>query len=150
VLQHPPAKGDGDVVGLKEPPDGLLETTSNILSALDYSGPFELEFVFDARNKQYKVIELNPRFWLQHGLVESVSGCAPVARYIGCEPLEVAQGKYPFDYWIHTPYGLLRLARGDLRALTYLANRRCLRPVGVFKTLRILPRVFMDRILKRD
>jgi hypothetical protein len=46
----------------------LKRRTENILFHLQYTGPFELEFYFDSDDQEYKVLELNPRFWMQHGI----------------------------------------------------------------------------------
>lgn len=78
-------------------PADLVSTTSNILAALDYRGPFEMEFMPDLTTGRYKAIELNPRFWLQHRIL----GSSLVRRYVGMENGE-ATGSPPFRYWLHT------------------------------------------------
>jgi len=124
VLRHPPRVGNGDVTEITEPPPGLLETTARLLDALEYRGPFELEFVFDANTESYKIIELNPRFWMQHGLVGAATGEELIRRYLG-----MARPEAVFDTrrtnvstWVNTVYALFRILRGDLRVLRYLGN----------------------------
>lgn len=63
----------GVVVETIADPAGLLSRTVAILDALGYRGPFELEFVQDSRCGVYHVLELNMRFWMQHGLF--IEGC---------------------------------------------------------------------------
>lgn len=57
---------NGQVIERVSDPADLCHTTERILTRLEYDGPFELEFLFDGRDGKYKVIELNPRFWMQH------------------------------------------------------------------------------------
>lgn len=116
LLQWPPKTGGGDVVEVMEAPEGLLEQAEAVLEALEYEGPFEIEFVFDSIQREYKVTELNPRFWLQHGLIEQLSGNALVSRYLGCEPQPVANGSLPTT-WVNPLYAPFRLTRLDSRNL---------------------------------
>ncbi|MEE2787598.1 MAG: hypothetical protein VX589_09680 [Myxococcota bacterium] len=63
------ANGIGWWVERIDDPAYLKGITRRILAALDYCGPFELEFMWDRRDDAFRVIELNPRFWMQHLLV---------------------------------------------------------------------------------
>ena len=146
VLQHPNGKGDGDVVELITPPPGLLDVTQRLLGALSYGGPFELEFVFDTNADSYKVIELNPRFWLQHGLVGSISGFAPVAQYLCMDPLESHLYETNLRCWIHTPYAIYRTIRGDLRSLQYLWSKHTYMPLTIKDTVRLLSSLISSRL----
>jgi hypothetical protein len=121
VLQHPPKTGNGDVCEVIDAPPGLEETTERLLEALDYSGPFELEFVLDTKSGSYKIIELNPRFWMQHGLVGAWTGEELVRRYLG-RSAATRPSTRPPRYWINTIYALSRLLRADLRVLYYLGS----------------------------
>jgi hypothetical protein len=49
-------------------PETLIKRTENILNRLHFKGPFELEFIYDSSAQTYFVLELNPRFWMQHGV----------------------------------------------------------------------------------
>ena len=146
VLQHPAKNGNGDVCEVIDPPPGLLETTASLLEAFDYCGPFELEFVLDTRTDSYKIIELNPRFWMQHGLVGAWTGEELVRRYLGsaqspCRP------SHPPRYWINTIYAISRLLRGDVRVLCYLAAGATCVPLWS-TAVRWLPR-FGPQLLRR-
>lgn len=121
VLQHPPENGNGDVVVNIDPPEGLLESTHRILDAFDYDGPFEMEYVYESRSEQFKVIELNPRFWLQHGLVEHLSGNLLARHYLNIEKEVVP--RQCSRYWVNFYYAVYRLLKLDLRVLRYLFNR---------------------------
>jgi hypothetical protein len=100
----------------------LDEQTRAILTAMDYSGPFEMEFLLDPGTGEYKVIELNPRFWMQHRLTASVSRNCLVRRYLG---LDVGQrgrrSPPPKRFWIDTEEALERLgSRTGYTLVAYL------------------------------
>ncbi len=98
-------------------PHDLAGTTKRILAAIQYSGPFEMEFLKDARTDDYKVIELNPRFWMQHRIV----GKELIRRYMGLTPCWYAP-QTPPRYWLNTDIGLARLLTGrGFGLLRYLA-----------------------------
>jgi hypothetical protein len=123
VLQHPPHNGNGDVCKVIPLPPELRESTRRLLDALRFVGPFELEFVRDLASGQLKIIELNPRFWMQHALAGAATGDAVVRRYLGVDSAGVSPGVAP-SYWLNSIYVPNRLLRLDLRPLPYLALRR--------------------------
>jgi D-aspartate ligase len=59
--------GTGCLIRSEEIP-ALLEPTRRLFKALEYSGMAEVEYKFDARTGEYKLIELNARHWDQHEL----------------------------------------------------------------------------------
>lgn len=132
LVQHPPKTGNGDVVEIfEEAPDSIVQATDAILEKLKYSGPFEMEFVFDVNSSEYKVIELNPRFWMQHGLVEQVTDQALVRRAVGA-PVESKDYKsLKHRYWINGNQMLYRLAKGQVRMLKYMKNGTCYPPLRI-------------------
>lgn len=136
VLQYPPRTGGGDVVELIPSPPGILEQAQAILAALEYDGPFELEFVFDERAREFKVTELNPRFWLQQGLIEAVSGRALVSAYLGRPPQETSPAERNLRVWVNPLYTVFRLLRGDFRSLAYFCSRRAWKPFSLRDAIR--------------
>jgi carbamoyl-phosphate synthase large subunit len=52
-------KGNGSVV-VNDP--RLEEITTRVMAATRWTGPFELEFIRDRRDDDYRLIEINPRF----------------------------------------------------------------------------------------
>lgn len=122
ILQHPPKTGNGDVVEVyKDAPRYIIDVTMDILKALEYVGPFEMEFVFDLSTNQYKVIELNPRFWMQHGLVNDITGNSLIRRALG------ERGLIPVDYkdvqygaWINGNRVLYHIIKGNFEVIKYL------------------------------
>ena len=129
VLQYPPKTGGGDVVELLDPPTGVMEQAKNILAAFAYEGPFELEFVFDEKANEFKVTELNPRFWLQQGLIEAVSGRALVSTYLGRTPLPITKADQNLRYWVNPLYTVFRALKGDFRSLPYWCSKYAWAPM---------------------
>lgn len=136
VLQYPPETGGGDVVERLSPPPGVMEQAQGILAALAYEGPFELEFVFDEKAGEFKVTELNPRFWLQQGLIEAVSGRALVSTYLGWEPQPTTAAERNLRYWVNPLYTVFRLLRGDARSLRCFCSRRAWTPFSISDAVR--------------
>jgi hypothetical protein len=82
----------GVVVETIDDPAGLVPRTVVILDALRYRGPFELEFVRDQRRGVYHVLELNMRFWMQHGLFIDGCGNRLLERYLDRDDPRTAGG----------------------------------------------------------
>jgi hypothetical protein len=80
----------GVIVSTVHDPEDLVTRTTNILKAMNYCGPFELEFIFDYETKSFYVLELNMRFWMQHGIFLHYSNNGLIKRYLNQEYL-------PFD-----------------------------------------------------
>ena len=67
LVQSPPGFGTGCVVESANRPE-LFERTIRLLRAMEFSGIAEVEYKLDARDGEYKLIEVNPRPWDQHRL----------------------------------------------------------------------------------
>jgi predicted ATP-grasp superfamily ATP-dependent carboligase len=67
LVQTPPGYGTGCIVQSIERPE-LFERTRRLLAALNFTGIAEVEYKWDARARDYKLIEVNPRPWDQHCL----------------------------------------------------------------------------------
>lgn len=139
-IQHPPGAGNGVVCESIEAPEGVMEATVAILEALSYNGPLELEFVFDARRGEFKVIEMNPRFWMQHGLVEQMSGLSLVSRSLGLSPMTPKEPGESTRYWVNPLSALLRAVRFDFRAVGYYFRRNSWSPYPLHQALCYAPR----------
>lgn len=150
VLQHPPRTGNGDVCEVLPAMPELDRVTSRLLDELAFEGPFELEFVLDASSGRYHVIELNPRFWMQHALVEAATGDGPVRRCLGLPPADAPPAATVTPrYWVNGIYALYRLMRGDVRIGRFLLSRRSLCVPDLGTALRFLARSFGDRFGRR-
>lgn len=141
VLQHPPGSGNGDVVErIDPPPADLLQATRGILAELEYHGPFELEFLRDVEKDEWKVIELNPRFWMQHGLIEQATNHTLVRNYLGIPTISAASASP--RYWVNPLYQVFRLLKGDWRGGKYLLARSKWMPMGLPQALKYAPKHF--------
>ena len=67
LVQSPPGFGTGCVVESANRPE-LFERTIRLLRAMEFTGIAEVEYKLDARDGEYKLIEVNPRPWDQHRL----------------------------------------------------------------------------------
>jgi D-aspartate ligase len=70
ILQSPDDFGTGCIVRSEAIPE-LLEPTVRLLRALGYQGMAEVEYKFDPRTGEHKLIEINTRHWDQHKLGEA-------------------------------------------------------------------------------
>lgn len=132
ILQHPPKIGNGDVIEIyHDAPKSLVKQTESILKALKYTGAFEMEFVLDTDSNEYKLIELNPRFWMQHGLIEKLTDNSLIRRALGQENIkEIEVSEIKHMYWVNGMQALYRLAKGQIRVLGYLKDGVCAPPIG--------------------
>lgn len=148
VLSFPHRMGNGDVVEVL-PPDSALEASAGaILDSLAYEGPFEMEFVRDPKTGAFKVIEINPRFWMQNELVSRVLGDELVRIYAGLPAREgrAVSGAQP-KYWVNRVVALFRILRFDGSGLRYLFSRESVAVPSVGMTLRYIP-VYLGRFLR--
>lgn len=148
ALQYPARQGGGAIVEVVQAPPGLFATTRQLLEALQYEGPFELEFVLDTATGRYKIIELNPRLWMQHGLHGAHSGERIARRYLGLEdapPTDLA----PPIYWINGIVAVNRVLSGSRVIWRYLLCPRRLLAPNWRTTFRWLPR-FLPNLIRRN
>jgi predicted ATP-grasp superfamily ATP-dependent carboligase len=99
----------------------LLGLSKRLLKKLEYTGVCEIEYLFDPRDSQYKLIEINARTWLWVGLAKTcgVNYALMIFRYVN--GLEI---NYPSDYskginWVNyitdIPFSIIALIKGKLR-----------------------------------
>lgn len=60
----------------------LIDKTTAILNSLDFTGPYELEYLIVGTRAL--VLELNPRFWMQHAIFLR-NGNGLIKRYLGMD-----------------------------------------------------------------
>lgn len=91
---------------------GLVERAAHVLRRLRYRGPYELEFI--AAGDALHALELNPRFWMQHGLFLT-HGNGVLKRYFGLDgKADHAQRLLPPGLaWADGFWALRRALRGD-------------------------------------
>lgn len=91
---------NGRIVERVGDPEDLVETSRRILQSLEFTGPFEIEFVRDAATDRFMVIELNSRFWMQHRLFEAISGNQLINAYLGRENASDEATITDVKYWV--------------------------------------------------
>jgi hypothetical protein len=91
----------------------LAGQAAHVLRRLGYVGPYELEFIVCAQGSW--LLELNARFWMQHGLFLA-TGNGLVRRYLGLDGAVPAAAPPPPPLaWIDGTWLLRRLAALDRR-----------------------------------
>lgn len=92
---------------------GLAAGAERVLRRLQYRGPYEFEYI--VVGDQALALEMNPRFWMQHGLF-AAAGNGLVKRYLG---LDTAVDHAPLPpqrlLWIDGTWLLRRALRADRR-----------------------------------
>jgi predicted ATP-grasp superfamily ATP-dependent carboligase len=94
LLQYPAQSGTGVAVRACKVP-GIVEPSRTLLARLGYSGVSEIEYKYDVRNGNCVLIEMNPRFWDQHGL-----GTAAGVNLAKCLFLDVTKGVVPEQHQV--------------------------------------------------
>jgi hypothetical protein len=111
--------GSTTAIKLVRDPARLIPRTESILNLLNYTGPFELEFVKDERQRFF-VLEINPRFWLQHGIFREKFHNLPLRFYLDysfslCQKhIVLNQAGLVWINLSHLPLHLLGMGRGSL------------------------------------
>jgi predicted ATP-grasp superfamily ATP-dependent carboligase len=142
--QHPPEFGRASTfVQTIELP--ILETLSQrFLQAIDYYGLVELEYKFDARDGQYKLLDVNGRTWGYHTLGAGAGVDFPYLLYadqIG-ESVEPTRGRAGVN-WIRlvtdVPTAVVEMLGGRLDWREYFRSVKSFDVEAVFKREDPLP-----------
>ena len=104
-LINPPRFGTAAILGVCAPPKELLEIGELIVSHFNWFGPIMIEFIFNEKNENWEVIEINGRPWLMIDFF----------RRIGCNFLSTLKSdqhhdaKFVSDYadFVHIDLSLL-------------------------------------------
>jgi len=95
----------------------LRDLAANIISALNWTGPIQLEFKWDAESHEFSLIEINPRFWGTTGAWARAGFDFPgvavdLAMGGTVQAIDALPGNLRFKYLIgRTPYALVQLMR---------------------------------------
>jgi predicted ATP-grasp superfamily ATP-dependent carboligase len=115
IRQYPTDFGVGTMMESVENPE-LMDLGLRLFAALSWRGPGSIEFKRDEGNSAWKLIELNPRLWQQHGLAAACGVDFPLIQYreltgqpaqdvhyrIGVRWLdEVRDLRSAWDHWRH-------------------------------------------------
>jgi predicted ATP-grasp superfamily ATP-dependent carboligase len=115
LLQYPPRSGTGVAVRACPVPE-IVDASERLLSCVGYHGVSELEYKLDRRNGRYVLIEMNPRFWDQHGV-----GAAVGVNLAQCAYLDLTRGALPEQRQDPEPYTWIA---EDAYLMSFLLNLR--------------------------
>lgn len=127
LREHPPRLGTA-TLAQSIPDPGLLAYGQTLMKALCYTGICEIEFMLDETDRQYKLIEINPRTWLW---VELAKACGVDYARMLYNHLQAEPQSYPATYhtglkWVNTftdlPYALLSILNGQLKISEYIKS----------------------------
>lgn len=101
LIQEPEGFGTGCVLQSVNCPE-LFEPTIRLLQAMRFTGVAEVEYKRDERTGEFKLIEVNPRFWDQHRLGSAFG--LDLAYMAYCEhaglPLEIGPRRFETRKWV--------------------------------------------------
>lgn len=103
----------------------LFDQSKKILSELNYSGICEVEFLFDPRDKQYKLIEINARSWLWVGLAKKcgVNYAKILYDFVNNKPIDYPKSYKLGEYWINPItdfiYSWIGIIKGKVKMKDY-------------------------------
>jgi predicted ATP-grasp superfamily ATP-dependent carboligase len=124
LLQYPPQSGTGVAVQACRVPE-IVDMSQRLLAQLGYQGVSELEYKHDRRTGKYVLIEMNPRFWDQHGVGASVG-----VNLAECVYLDMTHGYVPDQHQSAEPFTWIAEDGYLMSFLLNLKTRAC--PVREF------------------
>jgi hypothetical protein len=94
----------------------LIETGAAILTGLQWNGLAMLEFIYDARQKDYMLLEINPRLW-GSALLSEFCGANLIKQYVSLALGQAGEITKPrtgmYIRWLF-PYDILSVLKGQL------------------------------------
>lgn len=108
------------IVKTGQDPEDLLGRTKHILTEMRYRGPFEFEFIYDVKSRTYYLLELNPRFWMQHGIFVDFYDNGLLKRYLDIDSDQDWCPSHQPDkpvVWANSIHACQSLLRGRLSAV---------------------------------
>jgi hypothetical protein len=99
----------------------LQAKNSEILDALSFTGPYEMEYLIVG--ERAVVLELNPRFWMQHAIFV-IRGNGLIKRYLGRETEEDKNNNQVDDVvWVDSIHLLISIARLNFSLLSLVIKK---------------------------
>jgi len=137
----------------------IQEIAEKFLSLLDFNGIAEVEFIKDIRDNQYKLIEVNPRFWGWHTLAIRAGVDFPYLLFqdINGDPIK---NSFPSNHvkWVRLltdlPTVLMEIIKGKLSLKDYLTSMKgekeysvfaCDDPIPFVAEILMLPYLYIKR-----
>ena len=128
----------------------LEDMSTRFLDAMRYQGISEVEFMWDPRDRKYKLIEINARFWTWHSIAIAAGVDLPYLLYrdmLG-ERFRVndfEKGVKWFRLMVDAPISVALIAKGKMNVRTYLRSWSGKRTFAVWSLKDPLP--FLAEIL---
>ena len=116
----------------------LVEIATPLIRELKYTGVAEVEFLYDPRDKQFKIIEINARTWLWLSLAVECGINYPlmIYHYITCKPFDYPESYQTDITWIHMTtdiaFAVPSLLKGELSLKYFLTTYRSKKVFAVF------------------
>jgi predicted ATP-grasp superfamily ATP-dependent carboligase len=129
VRQYPPYFGTSSMAESRRDPR-IADKTVEILQAMEYTGYGSVEFKWDPRDEQFKIIEISVRTWFPHGIS---AACGLNLEYMAyCDrvglPKVPSNGFREGVKWIHEERdlksSLYYLRKGEMSFLQWLKSYR--------------------------
>jgi len=81
----------------------ILDISIPLLKTLNYTGVCEIEYLWDKRDNQYKLIEINPRTWLWVGLAKAcgINYALMIYNFLNNKPIDFKQNYEIGTKWIN-------------------------------------------------
>jgi len=127
LREHPLRFGTATFTKSVSIPECYKHSTS-LLKKIGYTGVCEVEYLFDQRTKQYKLIEINARTWLWVGLARfcGVDFSKMIYDYVNHNDIDYPQSFNRDKYWINpvtdTVYSVIGMFKGKLRLKDYFSS----------------------------
>jgi D-aspartate ligase len=125
--QHPIDFGRSSTFVETVAEDQIEALACRFLKSLDYTGIVEIEFKYDHRDRQYKLLDVNGRFWTWNGLGNLAGADFPYLAWRQALGLSVSPGRARTGVaWMHASRDIIaaykEISRGTLTVRGYLAG----------------------------
>ncbi|NBX80978.1 MAG: hypothetical protein EBQ94_11480 [Flavobacteriales bacterium] len=127
LREHPIEFGTATLAKSINAPE-LLEPSLKIINALNYNGICEIEYLFDTKTLEFKLIEINARTWLWVELAKKSGVDLVYMAYCIVNQLEVNFPKSykQNNYWINPitdlVFSMVAISKGKLSPFVYLKS----------------------------
>jgi D-aspartate ligase len=127
LRQHPMDFGHATTYARTVNIPEMVEMAVTILSAMDFHGLAEIEFMHDSRDGKYKLIEINARPWGWHTIAIAAGVDLPYLSYLDMLGEEVRQNGFTEGIkWIHLvtdiPTAASELLKGRMKFAEYFGS----------------------------
>jgi len=159
LRQHPMDFGHATTYARTVDIPEMAEMAGTILSAMDFHGLAEIEFMHDSRDGKYKLIEINARPWGWHTIAIAAGVDLPYLSYLDMLGEEVRQNGFTEGIkWMHLvtdiPTAAIELLKGRMKLAEYFNSLKgkkefavwsCEDPMPFIAELVLLPYLWLKR-----